>query len=650
MQRVFLDFESRSSQPIKFGTSNYADHESTHLLCMAWAIDEGPVSLWTPGRPLPDWIWEIQQNPTLELHAHNARFERLMWPRTWPRPRLNQWYCTAAKAAAAGLPRALDKAAAALGLSMRKDKEGKALIRKLCVPRKATKGNAAEYNDDAAEMVKLFDYCCQDVEVERAIDKALPDWPARERMTYWLDQLINDRGFEVDLELVECVLRLFDDYERTLKRELKKVTGGAVTSGSQVARFVQWLDAEGVSVGDLRALTVLRVLADETTPPAPRRACEIRAQLAKASVKKYLAFRNWASADHRLRGGHLYFGAGTGRWAGQGIQCHNFPRGTLAAPEKEEGAKNAYIDAAVDTVRLGLRGMADVWGDVAGALSSLLRPMIVAKPGHVLTVVDFAAVEARVLAWLAGQSDLVEAYRNGVDTYVSLASQIYKVAPEEVTKAQRQVGKIARLGLGYQMGWSKFQATAAQFEILLDDQFCQTVVDTYRSQSGKIKSFWYDLERAAIACTESKKSRRCGPITFYRTKRWLMARLPSGRNIPYFMPTVSGVRTEWGDKRLLSYLTVNSQTRQFKREMTYGGKLAENIVQGTCRDLLVDAMLRLENAKCPVVLHVHDEVVTETPIGFVTTEQVEKIVAAVPKWATGCPIGVEGFQSNRYRK
>ncbi len=248
------------------------------------------------------------------------------------------------------------------------------------------------------------------------------------------------------------------------------------------------------------------------------------------------------------------------------------------------------------------------------------------------------------------QQDLIEAYFQNADTYVSLAAEIYKVPVDQVTEGQRQVGKIARLGLGYQMGWSKFQATAAQYDIVLEDKFCQEVVTTYRDASTQIKRFWYDLERAAIACVESGKARRVGKITFYRDKRWFDGPFAIGRNIPYFLPTVDTKRSEWGEKKQLSYMTISSQTKQFRRESTYGGKWAENIVQGTCRDLLVDAMLRLENAKRPVVMHVHDEVVVEVPEGVATVQEIEAIVSRPPKWATGCPVGVEGFSSTRYRK
>lgn len=640
--QVEIDFETRCDEPIKNGVERYTAHESLTILCMAHAVDDGPVRVWSPGMPLPSWFEKVGTDE-LELHAHNARFERLVWrQQNWPQPRLRHWHCSAAQAAAAGLPRSLSGAASAVGLPVRKDSDGKALIRKLCIPRKDTKNNKAKYNDDASDMLALKQYCAQDVETQRALRKALPPIPLRERQVWLLDQIINDRGFYVDLQLVESVIRLFEQHERELIRDLKKLTGGTITTGTQVARMVEFLRQHEVEVMDLRAATVGRLLAQKDIPAPVRQLLTIRTQLAKASVKKYLAFRKWTSADNRLRGAHLYFGAGTGRWAGQGVQTQNIPRGNVS---KE------LLDTAIDSVKYGLAGMKVMWGNVSDALSSLIRPMITAAPGKRLLVVDFAGIEARYLAWSAGQTDLIEQFRVGADTYKTLASAIYDVPVEMVTKDQRQVGKIARLGLGYQMGWSKFQATAGQYNVNLSDEFCQKVVATYREQSDKIVQWWYELERQAIACVKTGQAHKCkGGVVWHRQGKWLMCRLPSGRNIPYFLPMVQRIKTEWGEKDQLSYMGINSETKQFRSETTYGGKLAENIVQGGCRDLLADAMVRAENNGYPVVMHVHDEVVAEREVGSGSLEEFEAIIKCVPAWAKGCPIDVEGFESFRYRK
>lgn len=639
---VEIDFETRCDEPIKNGVERYAAHESLTILCMAHAVDDGPVHVWSPGQPLPSWFDRIESGD-VNLHAHNARFERLIWrQQNWPQPKLKQWWCSAAQAAAAGLPRSLDGAARAVGLPVRKDTDGKALIRKLCVPRKETKTNKAKYNDDAAALLSLKEYCAQDVATQRALRKALPPLPPRERQAWLLDQIINDRGFAVDLQLVESVIRLFEQHERELVRDLKKLTGGKITTGTQVARMVAFLREHEIEVMDMTAATVGRLLAEGGLPEPVRQLLTIRVQLAKASVKKYLAFRKWTSADNRLRGAHLYFGAGTGRWAGQGVQTQNIPRGNV---------KTELLDEAIESVKYGLDGMRMLWGDVSQALSSLIRPMIVAAPGKRLLVVDFAGIEARYLAWSAGQADLIEQFRTGADTYKTLASAIYDVPVDAVTKDQRQVGKIARLGLGYQMGWSKFQATAGQYGVSLTDEFCQKVVATYREQSENIVQWWWDLERQAIQCVKTGKATKCaGGVTWYRHSKWLMCRLPSGRNIPYFLPMVQKTKAPWGEKDQLSYMGIDSETKRFRSENTYGGKIAENIVQGGCRDLLVDAMVRAEVKGYPIVLHVHDEAVAEVETGSGSLEEFESIIKEVPIWAKGCPIDVEGFETLRYRK
>lgn len=638
--QVFLDFETRSECDIAGGVDRYAAHRTTRVLCLASAVDDEPVEIWTPNAPLPAWLSRLDE---CELHAHNARFERLIWRHClhdWPQPRLSQWHCTAAQAAAAGLPRALGRAAIAAGLPIEKDREGKRLIRKLCQPRRPTLADKSKWCNDLRELTRLYDYCARDVEVERLLARRLPPLCDRERTVWLLDQLINDRGFNVDLPLVEQVLQLYDQHERKLVHLLSRITDHAVTGGSQVARLLAWLEGQGVYAGDLTSETVTRLLQDDLTQEA-RQVLQIRGQLAKASVKKYLAVKERTCPDGRLRGSHLYFGAHTGRWSGQGFQPQNLPRGILRADQ---------IEPAIQAVRAGLQVFTLQHQDVSGALSSLIRPVICAKPKHRLIVVDFAGVEARVLAWLAGQTDLVAQFRAGEDTYRTLAAEIYGVSPAEVTKEQRQVGKMARLGLGYSMGAEKFRQSCAKAGVQLEAEFCEQVVRTYRTASAKIVAWWRAIEQAAIDCVRYGEKQKASGVLWYRHADWLMGRLASGRPIPYYMPQITSQDTRFGRKATLSYLAESSVTRQFRQERTYGGKLAENLVQGTCRDLLCDALVRLEQRGYRTVLHVHDEVVIEHPIGSGSLAEVESIVSEVPTWARGCPIGVEGFESERYRK
>lgn len=641
--RVFLDFETRSRVDIADGVDRYARDSSTQVLCLAYAIDDEPVAIWTPSAPLPWWIQDLDEH--VELHAHNARFERLIWRycTDWPLPRLRQWHCTAAQAAAAGLPRALSRAADALSLANTKNKDGKRLIRKLCVPRKLKQrpGQMAllpeeEFCDDPRELAKLYEYCQQDVIVERDLYRALPEMAAREREVWLLDQRINDRGFGVDVPLVNRVLKLNEEHQTRLVRRLSQITQQRVTGGSQVARLLQWLSDEGVYVGDLTGDTVSRLLREDDLTQAASEVLSIRQQLSKSSVAKYLAFRDRTDSDGRMRGTHLYFGAKTGRWAGQGVQPQNIPRGTVKADQ---------IDAAIRLVHEGLRPLQSQFSDVSGVLSSLIRPVIRARRGHRLLVVDFAGVEARVLAWIAGQRDLVAEFAAGKDTYRTLAAEIYGVPADQVSKDQRQVGKMARLGLGYGMGVTKFYESCLKAGVRLEHEFCEGVVATYRRASQAIVGWWKQLEAKAIECVETKRSTKAKGVLWYREGDWLMARLASRRPIPYYLPHLVE-----GQRKSLAYFSESSVSRKFMVERTYGGKLAENIVQGTCRDLLCDALMRLEWRGYRTVLHVHDEIVVEHPEGQGSLKEVEAIVAEVPAWAKGCPIGVEGFEARRYRK
>lgn len=640
---VYLDFETRSTCDIKRGVDCYASHESTSILCLAHAVGDEPVQVWIPGESDPPWLGAVADG-SARLHAHNARFERLIWHyhlRQWPRPKLSQWWCTAAQAAAAGLPRALGRAAIACGLEVQKDTEGKRLVKKLCCPRKPSLGQIGIWCNDPYELDRLYAYCARDVEVERALAAKLPPLADRERTTWLLDQVINDRGVAVDLPLIAAVLQVGESHQRLLGERLRTLTGGAVTGGQQVARLLAWLETQGVYAINLTSETVESLLRDDTLTSEAREVLEIRRQLGRASVAKYLAFAERTSTDGRLRGSHLYFGAKTGRWAGSGVQLQNIPRGSLKAEQ---------IEPAVQAVRAGYATLRREFADVSGTLSSLIRPMLVARPRHRLIVVDFAGVEARVLPWLAGQRDLVQQFVDGADTYKTLAATIYGCDVAAVTKDQRQVGKMARLGLGYSMGAEKFAAACAKAGVTLDAEFCQRVVTTYREASAQIVGWWRDLERAAITCVKTGAKQKVSGCVWYRHGDWLLARLASGRPVPYYMPSLQKQQTKFGAREALAYLAESSVTRKFQVERTYGGKLAENVVQATCRDLLCDALLRLETRGYRVVMHIHDEVVVEHPEDQGSLSEVESIVAEVPTWARGCPIGVEGFESRRYRK
>lgn len=641
---IFLDFETRSRLPLReHGVSRYARHESTEVLCMAYKIDDDETRLWWPleGHGCPF-------DPAGQrLFAHNATFERYIWQYVcrpkygWPPVCGTQWYCTAAHCAEYALPRSLEGAGNALGLATRKDKEGHRLMLKLCKPRRPSKNNSAEWHAGAEELQRLGDYCARDVDSDRAIYDVLPPARIQEREVWLLDQKINDRGIPVDVGTATAAIALLNEYANTLHVELYTLTGGRVKTAKQRDLLLSWLNDWGLNIGDVRAATVEACLADDSIQGDARRVLEIRRELGRASTAKYQAILDRADADGRIRDAHLYHGAATGRWSGKGFQPQNLPRGSLSVKDV------ATATACIRTRDPQLLDM--VFGSVTTPLASCLRSMVCAGPGKQLLVCDFASIEARVLAWLAGEDWLLGKFRDGGDIYIAMASRIYGVAEEEVTKQQRHIGKVACLGLGYGMGSEKFRATCEAYGITIDTEFSESVVRTYRAVNKCITQWWRDLNTAALS-TVLTGATNVSRVKYYIDGRFLLCELPSGRRLAYCDPRVDEVYTPFGLRPQLSYMSANSFTRKWERTRTYGGKLAENIVQAVARDFQAAAIVRLEGNAYPVIIHAHDEAVCELPVGVGSVREMEAIMCELPLWGEGCPIAVAGFEAERYRK
>lgn len=615
---------------------------------MAYRLPGRDVAVWKNGEPFPRELACVADGAT-EIHAHNAAFEKAIWQHVmearhnWPPIRERQWHCTAARAAAMALPRSLDGAGQALGLAILKNAEGRRAMLKLCKPRRATENNAAEWHDGADDFATLYAYNAQDVEAEQAVAAETADLHPRERVAWLLDQRINERGIPVDRATVEAAIAVEKQLTARLIRELRDLTGGVVTSAKQVRQLVFWLTDNGCNIADAQKATIAEALEQDGLRADVRRVLEIRQQLGRAATAKFKAMLNRADADDRVRGAHLYCGAErTGRWAGRGIQIQNFPRDCYKAAE---------IPLAVEAIRSSdCDVVAMMFDDVGGALSRLLRPAIAAPAGTRFLVCDFAGIEARVLAWLAGERELLETFASGGDVYKVAAGKIYGKRPADVTKDQRQLGKVAVLGLGYGMGAGKFIATAAAYGITLDADFAADVVRIWRGANRRIVNFWYALNDAAIEAVETGEPRRVGRAGFHVDGRFLFLTLPCGRRLAYCDPHVALEQTPVGEKPQLSYMGINSYTKKWERLRTYGGKLAENVTQAVSRDFLVDAMIRLELAGYPVTFHVHDEIVCELPIGQGSIAEMERVMTELPKWGSGCPLAAEGFESERYRK
>jgi DNA polymerase len=665
MITIYPDFETRSKVDLKkTGQSVYSRDPSTEVMCLCWSFDDDYPLLWTPEYDEGiEELFEAIKAGDYKLVAHNASFEIAIWnnicvPRLgWPAVPANKWHCTMAKLSALSLPRGLDKAGTVLGLPQLKDDKGHKLMMRMCKPRKATKLDVSEWHEQSEQLEKLYGYCRRDVVVQRLIDKKLPDLSERERLVWLFDQRVNNRGIPIDTETVDHALVIESKYKETLLNELCEVSSGEITTADQTKRMIKFANERGLNIDNVKAETLEQELGSrrDSVPECVYRVLEIRQELSNASIAKYHSMKRRADTDGRIRGSHIYGGAGPGRWTSEGVQTQNLIRGDIPKDE---------IDIAIRTIHTESLQQAELLFDFAPRLlTGCLRSMVVAGEGKRLLICDFASIEARVLAWLARQSDLIEDFRQGVDAYRKMACKIYKM-PERVAadddywgteegKLRRFFGKQAVLGLGYAMGAQRFVDQCAQHGIVIDMKFAQEVVDIYRESYSRISQWWWNLKDAAVETVESGTPSFANASQFRMDGRFLKTTLPCGRDIAYSDPftRMETWYTRSREKRVSPSLFYYSYKKgQWIETKTHGGKLAENIVQGTSRDFLVEAMVRCEAAGYPVFAHVHDEVVCEVEDDFGSVQELEDILSLVPKWGRGCPIAAEGFESKRYRK
>lgn len=642
---IVLDFETRSRYPIKAGASRYSLDKSTDVLCLAYQIDGSPVKLWKPGDEDPHDLFDAIANGA-PVWAHNVTFEIAIWQNVmvdryfWPKIPPRQWRCTMAECMAVGLPSSLENVGLALDIESDslKDKAGHRVMLKLSKPRKPTKKNKKEWHDKPEDFGKLYEYCKQDVVAEAAIHKRVPRLNNRELSVFHYDKVVNGRGVKIDRALAESAVYLWDEHTTRLNTELDRLTEGRVSKGSEVAKLIAELARYDIYTGELKKATVDELLSGDIDPKA-RRILEIRKELGLSSVSKYKAMLLSIESDDRIRGCLQYHGAQTGRFAGRLIQPQNFARGMISSEREIE-----FMVEMVKKRDYDLIGLVSPL-PVGQLLSSLLRSAIIADKGKKLIVADFAAIEARGLAWASGEQWLLQAFRDKTDVYKHMASDIYKVPYSEVTKDQRFYGKTTILGAGYSMGATKFQTFLDTLGVSTTFDFCDKVIKAYRQKNKKIVASWYDTERAAVKAVETGASQHIGPFAYYMECDWLKCRLPAGRSIAYYKPTL--VDGKFGKQ--IRYTGTNISGKPVSTS-TYSGKLVENWCQALCRDLLVDAMIRLEKANYTVTLSVHDEIIAEVPEDFGSVEEMEAIMCEVPAWAKGFPISAEGFEARRYRK
>ena len=646
-----MDFETRSTIDLrKAGVYAYAEHHTTDVWCLAYAFDDGDVQLWVPGDEPPERIVAHVQAGG-ELRAWNAQFERVIWcvimvPRYgFPKPAQEQWFCTAAEAAAMALPRALGVAARVLNMPERKDDDVRGLMMRMSRPR-STKGGIVWWTDEGRRH-HLYEYCKQDVRAERAIAGRIRRLTKHERLVYLLDQRINDRGMMLDLPLINGAQGIVNIGLERANADIKRITGGAVEKVTQVADLTRWLQYKGLGIDNIRKSTVRDMLLEDGVGGEVRQVLEIRADAGRSSVAKLKSMRAAKCKDDRVRGLLFYHGASTGRWSGKLVQPHNMPRGEV---DNVEQYVPAMIKRDFDTINKEHPPLVVV--------SSLLRGMLRATPGSRLLCADFSAIEARVLAWIAMQDDLVAAFAAGAKIYEEMASRIYKVPAEEVAKdsRERQVSKNTVLGCGFGMGAATFvEQLHKQTGIVIDEEEGQLNVDTYRALYPLIPKFWRDINSAAIrAVAEPGLVTHCGrngAIRYVVRNHFLWCVLPSGRSIAYCLPQVVSRKTPWKELRAaVRYMGTNAYTKKWGPLHLYGGLLAENVVQAIARDLMAASMLRVERKGYPVVLSVHDEILADVPNEFGSLAEFCDLMARKPRWADGCPVSVEGWEGARYKK
>ena len=654
-----IDIETFSSVDIKNGAYAYSEAPDFEILLISYKFsDEDKVKLIDltddPEELENLRFWDALTDPEVVKTAYNANFERTCLARyTGETMPPEQWRCTMVLAVQLGLPRSLAAVGPALGLTEeeQKKKTGAALIQYFCKPCKPTRTNGQRTKNTrlhAPEKWELFkEYNIQDVVTEQTILKRLRDFrPDQSEQDLWtLDQEINDRGVLLDIPMAGSIVEFDTERSADLLAEAQQITG--LSNPNSLAQLKPWLADNGLATDTLRKDDVAAMLADPSLHANVRRVLEIRQTLSKTSVKKYQTMLDIAGEDDRARGIMQFYGGHTGRWAGRSLQPQNLARNTM--PDDE-------LDVAREFVKMGdFESLEMIFGEPAPIFSQLVRTAFIPSPGNRFIVSDFSAIEARVIAWIAGEEWRLEVFRNDGDIYCESASHIYHVpvVKHGINGELRQRGKVAELALGYggAVGAMKQMDTSGS----VPEDEMQGIVTQWRAESPKIVRMWRDCQDAAVSVIRGNQPKRVlrslqGTEFYVKLVDGtpvLFIRLPSGRPIAYWDPKV--IDTEMGPR--ITYMTQNQTTRKWERCETYGGKLTENIVQSVARDCLAEKMKLLESMGYQIVFHVHDEMILDVPReDKQAAKLVDKIMAEPIEWATGLPLKGGTYECDFYRK
>ena len=638
------DIESFSDVDlVKCGVYTYADSPAFEILLFAYSFDGGETQIidLAQGEKLPAEVEDAIFDVSVTKTAYNANFERTCLSKHFGRyipP--ESWHCSAVQAAMLALPRSLEDVGRVLGLDEQKMKEGKELIRYFCVPCKPTKANGGRTRNlprHAPEKWELFKtYCKRDVDVEKSIRRKLHNFPIpeSEMELYRLDQRINDRGVLVDMGLVEQAIACERLHKEVVTKRAYELTG--LENPNSVAQLKGWLGDMGMEAESLSKKAVAEMIAE--TDGEVEELLKLRLLMAKTSVKKYEAMERSVCSDGRIHGMLMFYGANrSGRWSGKNVQIQNLPKNDI--PDLEL-ARELVKKGRFEDIEL-------LYDSTPNVLSELIRTAFIPKPGCRFVVADFSAIEARVLAWLSGEQWRLDVFTSHGKIYEASASSMFHVPMEEITKGSplRQKGKLAELGLGFG-GASGALISMGALDMGLTEEELPPLVAAWRKANPHITQFWWDVDAAAIKTVTEKQRTKVGRIIFEYRSGILFITLPSGRKLSYVKPRMAV--NKFG-RDGLTYEGI-SENKKWSRIETYGPKLVENIVQGTARDLLAEAMLRVEKKGYPIVMHCHDEIIAEVPEGVGSVDEMCEVMAVQPAWAEGLPLRADGYQCSFYQK
>ena len=645
MKSISWDLETYSSVDLtKCGVYRYCESEDFEILLAAYSIDGGAVQVTdlACGEKLPQEILDVLEDETVEKWSYNSQFERICLSRLLGYPAGDylapeSWRCSMVWASTLGLPRSLESVGVVLGLEKQKLTEGKDLIRYFCVPCRPTKANGGRMRNlpehDPEKWERFKAYNLRDVETEMQIQKRLSNFPVPDTIweEYHLDQEINDRGIGVDMELVRQAIAMDARSRERLTAAMRELT--ELENPNSVQQMKQWLADHGLETDTLGKKAVAELV--KTAPEPLREVLSLRQQLAKSSVKKYAAMENAVCADGRAHGMFQFYGANrTGRFSGRLIQLQNLYKNTM--PD---------LAQARALVRSGnYEALSMLYEDIPDTLSQLIRTAFVPQNGRKFIVADFSAIEARVIAWFAGERWRLKVFEDGGDIYCASASQMFHVPVEKhgVNGHLRQKGKIAELALGYGGSVGALKSMGA-LEMGLAEEELQPLVDAWRSSNPMITQFWWDVDRAVKDCIKQRVPTETHGLHFDYRSAMLFIALPSGRRMAYVKPRIG--ENQFGGESV-TYMGV-SGTKKWERLESYGPKFVENIVQGTARDILCYAMQTLKN--CSIVAHVHDEVIIEADRRMSVTAVCEQM-GRTPPWAKGLKLRADGYECEFYQK